>query len=68
MRYWNVIIWLEQNQYNSKSVTINKDVSVSINKDVSRTCFFEKTVLIHRQVPIVLALYIMLTVTQSLFP
>lgn len=37
MRYWNVIIWLEQNQYNSKSVTINKDVSVSINKDVSRT-------------------------------
>lgn len=37
MRYWNVIIWLGQNQYNSKSVTINKDVSVSINKDVSRT-------------------------------
>jgi len=60
MRKGNVIILLERNQHNSKSVFINKSVS--------RAMFYEQTALIYRQVHIMLALYIMLTVTASLFP
>jgi hypothetical protein len=44
MRKWNVIILLERNQHNSKSL--------SINKSVSRAIFYEQTALIDRQVHI----------------
>jgi hypothetical protein len=40
MRKWNVIILLERNQHNSKSL--------SINKSVSRAIFYEQTALIDK--------------------